>query len=271
MVSVIIINYNTPEMTMKAIRRFRQLEAGSYEIIFIDNNSDKKVPADFLRLNVQKIIQNTKNLGFAKAVNQGIRKAKGEFILLLNSDIILEKPILEELLAYFKDNPKVGIIGPRVLYPDKRFQPSYGRKLTFFSEFMRLSFLHKLLPGGTVLNKTWFNLTKINRTHPVGWVSGCFMLIRKKTLEQIEPLDEHYYFGLEDIDFCRRANEAGWQVIYYPKAGVIHYHGYSSGGRKSSFKFKLERKSLDYYFKKFYPGRNLLRKIIISLHGLTKR
>lgn len=261
LVSVIIINYNTPAMTEKAIRSFINSAGGlSYKIILIDNNSSEKISGAALKDWPIKFIQNAENVGFAKAVNQGIRAATGDYILLLNSDAIVEAGTVIEMLEYLKNNTRTGIIGPKFVYPGGKNQVSSGKFPGFWSEFFRLSALHRILPF-SAFNKNYKTIKSLD------WVSGGCMLIKREVIRQLGGFDENYFFGAEDMDFCLRAKKRSWQVIYYPLVEVIHYHKFSAGGRRAVKAIKMERDGFDYFFKKNYPKKIISRQLIWQMHN----
>lgn len=262
LISVIIINYNTPEMTLKAIRSFMEHSFGfDYEIILIDNNSAKKIKNDDLKSWPIKYIENKENLGFAQAVNQGIKNSNGSYVLLLNSDALIKENSAGILLDYISNDLTAGIIGPKLSYADGRNQTSSGKFPDFRKEFFRLTMLHRLLPF-SAYNKNFSAIKEVD------WVSGAFMLIKREVIKQIGGFDENYFFSAEDMDFCLAAKKAGWKTIYYPLTEVIHYYGFSSGGRKSIKGIKMERDGINYFFKKNYPRRIIRRFAIYELHNL---
>lgn len=262
LISVIIINYNTPAMTEHAISRFIDRADGfNYEIILIDNNSSEKITGAVLKNEQIKFIQNTENVGFAKAVNQGIKIASGDYILLLNSDALVKKDTVKNMLAYLKNNNRVGVIGPKFIYPSGQNQVSSGKFPNLWREFFRLSMLHRILPF-SAYNKN-FKIIK-----SLDWVSGGCLLIKREVIKQIGGFDENYFFSAEDMDFCLRAKKRGWQVIYYPLAGIVHYYGFSSGGRKATRAIKLERDGLNYFFKNNFPKKIISRFLIWQMHNL---
>lgn len=262
LISVIIINYNTPAMTENAISRFINWADGfNYEIILIDNNSTKKMSGAFLSQRRIRFIQNTQNIGFAKAVNQGVSIASGDYILLLNSDALVEKDTVKDLLVYLKNNQPAGIIGPRFIYPSGENQVSSGKFPNLWREFFRLFMLNRLLPFDAY-NKDF------KTVRPVDRVSGGCMLIKREVINRIGLFDEGYFFGAEDMDFCLRAGKSGWQTVYYPLVKLVHYHSFSSGGRKTIQTIKLERNSLDYFFKKNFSKKIISRFLIRQTHNL---
>lgn len=257
-VSIIIINYKSKETTAMAIDKAMRKITPQPEIILIDNNSEDGSIEYFrekYRQN-ENIFQvaNDENYGFAKAVNQGIKKSSNEYILLLNSDVFIKDDFME-LLEYAEKHPEAGVIGPRMVYGDSCLQYSFGRFPNVLNEFFRLFWLYKFLPWGTVSIDNFFNKRKFREISSVSWVTGGCMLISKNALEATGYFDENYFFGVEDIDFCYRVKKAGKKVIYFPKSEVLHLHGFSSGGKRSVFKLKLEKAGLEYFYKKFFPKK----------------
>ena len=259
--AVITINYNTPAMAEKAIRAFKENNQGiDYEIILIDNNSSQKISDEIIKELNLKYIVNGQNLGFAKAVNQGIKASGAEYILLLNSDVIVAKEAIAKLLAYLEKEKQVGIIGPKFIYPDGKNQISSGKFPNLWREFFRFTLLYKILPFG-VFNKDFKQIRLVD------WLSGGCMLIKTELIKQIGLFDENYFFGAEDKDFCFRAKQAGWKVIYYPEAQVIHYHGFSTGGRRSVCRLEMEREAEDYFLAKNFSKKIWARWLIRQLHN----
>jgi Fe-coproporphyrin III synthase len=270
-VSVIIINFKTKETTSEAVDKFlRKLDLKT-EIILIDNSSaDGSV--EYFRGKYGSsenvvLIANDSNLGFAKAANQGMKIAQGEYILLLNSDVFIKDNFIK-MLEYAKSNPEIGAIGPRMVYGDDSLQYSFGRFPGVINEFCRLFLLYKILPFGTVSIDNFFNRKKFKQISEVDWVTGGCMMISRSALEIGKSLDENYFFGVEDIDFCHRIKKAGKKIIYFPETEVLHLHGFSSGGKRSTFKLKLEKSGLEYYYSKFYPDKKLASALISFFYAV---
>ncbi len=249
--SAIVINHNTSEMTGRAIERFLAAAGpAEKEIILIDNGSAEKLAGGFLALPELTLISNEKNLGFARAANQGIRKARGRYILLLNSDCLLAPGSLAPAISYLDAHGEAAILGLKMVYPDGRVQPSFGNFPDLFREIIRFSNLYRLFPGGTLIKKNLFSGRYFKKPSEVDWVSGGAMMIRREALERLGLLDEEYFFGVEDLDLCFRAKEKGPKVIYFPEAEAVHHHGFSSGGKRSVFSWRNEAEGFDTFFKK---------------------
>jgi len=224
--SIIIVSWNTVDLLRACLKSIKEevgrLKEIVVEVVVVDNastdGSSEMVKKDFPRV---KLIQNEKNLGFATAVNQGLRQTQGEARLLLNSDTRLTKGSLGKLLEFEKE---VGpaIIGARLINPDSSVQPSVFHlpsiKRAVLEYWLgKKGYFSKYAPAGS-------------ESQEVEAVSGGAMLISWKIIEKIGLLDERYFMYFEDLDYCRRARKAGFKVYYLPTAEIIHEHGAS--GRK---------------------------------------
>jgi len=197
------------------------------EIIVVDNasgdGSTGLIRAGFPGV---KIISNSRNLGYAKACNQGIKEAKGRYVFILNPDTELSGGSLEEVVRFMDENLHIGILGPKLLDKNGKTEfscrafPSYSA--AFFS---RHSLLTRMFPRGKYANR----YLKTNCPHDViqevDWVSGAAMVISKDCLSRIGSFDEEFFMYCEDVDICRRAKMQGWQVFYYPPLALTHIIG----------------------------------------------
>ena len=226
--SVIIVSYNTRQLLKECLESILHglFPNVQIEVIVIDNGSadgSMKFIENFkfkiANLHLKfKIVLNKDNLGFAKAVNQGIKQAKGETIFLLNPDTVVKPETLKNLLEFEK---KVGpaIIGARMLNPDGTIQgsvfnlPTAGRAIQEYW-FGKKGAFSKYAPSGS-------------EAVEVEAVSGGAMLISKEVIEKIGLFDERYFMYFEDLDYCRRARKAGFKIWYLPTAEIIHEHGAS--------------------------------------------
>lgn len=263
--SAIVINYNTPEVTAKAIEFFKRAADGlAYEVILIDNASEKRLDPGKLRELEVDLIENQENLGFAKAVNQGAKLARGEYLLLLNSDVLVRPEAVKRALEFLEGHSETAVLGPKFFYPSGKIQASCGNFPTLLGEVMKFGMLSKVLPGGTLLYHNFFNRKRLGSAQAVDWVSGGCMFLRRSVFEQLGYLDEGYFFGFEDIDLCYRAKLSGSQVVYLPTAEIVHYHGLSSGGRRSTWSLAEEARGIERFFSKNLPKRKFT-KIMVKL------
>ncbi|HEY5595645.1 MAG TPA: exopolysaccharide biosynthesis polyprenyl glycosylphosphotransferase, partial [Candidatus Bipolaricaulota bacterium] len=228
-----------------------------FEVLVVDNGSRDAslsgIEQDFPRV---RLMRNVENLGFAKAVNQGIRASAGRYVLLLNPDAMLLGEELQQWVRYLEQHPQVGISGPKV-YDDEakrsvqlscRAFPSFWNYL-----FSRYSPLTRLFPNNRFSRRFLMSDLDRHQVSTVDWVSGCCMLLRRETLDRIGLLDEGYPLFFEDVDLCFRAHQAGWQVVYYPAMAVAHHVGATR--EKAPVRTLVERhRSLWRYYRKFRRG-----------------
>jgi hypothetical protein len=251
-ISVVIVTYNCQAFIKRCIDSL--LVLGSHldlEIIAVDNASGDKT-VELLRTDFPniKVIQNTKNIGFTKANNQGIKEAKGRYIFILNSDTELAGGSLGEMVRFLDRNPSCGILGPKLLDKDDKIQfscrafPSYG---TVF--FNRYSLLTRMFPRSKYADRYLKTNWPHDTIQEVDWVSGAAMVIRKECLDEIGSFDERFFIYCEDTDICKRAKDKGWKVFYYPRLYFIHFIG-GTLRRTSFLAIFWHHQSIWHYYKK---------------------
>lgn len=230
--SIIVINYGTPDLVL----RFLESTAGAVEgpvaeVIVVDNGYPQKgdsrevVHPERFPFPV-RFVQNPKS-GYASGVNRGAARASGEYLAISNSDVRLlpDSPLLP-LFRWLDGHPRVGVAGPQLVYPDGTWQRSYGR----------FPSLREAVVSMTMLDSLWNGLTAwafrrgraSRRPRVVDYVDGAFMVVRRSCFEALGGFDEAYDFYGEDVDFCWRARQAGWKVVFVPGVRVIHLRGASS-------------------------------------------
>jgi GT2 family glycosyltransferase len=197
------------------------------EVIVIDNGSTDGT-AEWLRraYPAVRLVENGRNVGFTRGTNQSIRLSQGRYILWLNTDTILRADTLRRLVAFFDAEPRAGIVGPKVLNPDGSFQPQCKRGLpTPAASLFYMLGLHRRWPASHTAGQ--YLLTYLPEDQParVEAVSGCCLMARREVWTEIGPLDEAIFAFGEDIDWCVRANRAGWDVWYNPAAQIVHLKG----------------------------------------------
>ena len=251
--SIIIVNYNTSVLLQKCLNSIRQTcNEINYEIIMVDNNSSDdfcKIMSNYKKLNIH-LIRNNENKGFPVANNQALKFAKGDYILLLNPDTELTPKAVKNIINYLLNNPKVGIVGPKVLCYNGKLQNTPIFFPNFFDTFFGVFFLNRIFPKSKIFNRTCIYPYNYKKNKEVDMVSGCFLLFRKKVYDDIGGLDENLFFR-EDVDFCKMAKNKGWKVIYFPSSEIYHYGGGSSK-RNRYFVVYFSRKSRILYFKKHH-------------------
>lgn len=225
--SIVILNYNTCDLLKQTLESIET--PVSHEIIVVDNAStDDSVEMVREQFPKVKLIQNEINGGFATGNNIGLRKARGKYLMLLNSDTTIQGKALQVLIDYLHQHTQVGIVTPKLVLSDGSLDPACHRGLpTIWNSFTYFSKLEKIFPESHVFggyHQTWKDMTKI---HPVEAVSGAAMMFPRKLLTTIGYLDEQFFMYAEDLDYCKRAHDAGFEIVYNPQAVVIHYKGQS--------------------------------------------
>jgi len=204
------------------------------EVIYIDNGStdgtlnemQRYTDAKMQRKIVFRIIKSRENLGFTKANNLGAKNAGGKYLLFLNSDTEIIDGALGKMVDYLEKHPDIGVLGPK-LYDSKKMdlQVSSTGKLTPLTAIFSLSAINKYFPNNFFSKKYFISDWSRESTKEVENVSGAAMMMSKKIFEQIGGFDERYFIYFEETDLCMAVKKLGKKIVYYPKAGIIHYGG----------------------------------------------
>lgn len=255
--SVIIVNYNTKALLKQAIDSiYNSRPELTYEVIVSDNHSkDGSVELLSEHYKDVRLIANDENLGFAKANNIAIRHSRGRYVLLLNSDTIVVDGCLGDCINYMDTYQEIGALGCKVVLPDGKLDLACRRSFpTPEVSLYRMLGLSKLFPHHQKFGS--YNLTYLdeNEISEVDSIVGAFMLLRREVVEQVGLLDEDYFMYGEDIDWCYRIKQAGWKVLYYPKAKIIHYKGASGGKKNPKIIYEFYR-AMHLFYKKHYRDK----------------
>ncbi len=256
-VSVIIVNWKTPKLLADCLDSLKgDSQFGRMEIIVVDNNSgDDSVPMLKLHYPQVKLIENSDNKGFSKAVNQAIPHCRGEYLLLLNPDAKVVGDAVSAMARYLDQNPDVGACGPKVLNADGTLQLACRRAFpTPAASFYRLTYLSHFFPKNPALAKYNMTFADPDQLLEVDALSGSCMMIRNQVVKKIGLLDEDIFMFGEDIDWCWRVKEAGFKVMYVPEAVVYHIHGASSRKRPVGTTINLH-KGMEVFYRKHLAQR----------------
>jgi N-acetylglucosaminyl-diphospho-decaprenol L-rhamnosyltransferase len=216
--SIIIVNWNTSKLLSQCLESIYRSELRStFEIIVVDNGStDASVSILNTNFPDVNVISNDRNLGFAKANNQGIAVAKGRYILLLNSDTIVLPSAFDEMIRIADLNPQTGVIGPKLLNMDGTLQKSWSSFPSFLSELVGKNF------------RIRHPVVTIPNTYDVDWIMGACMLVRAATIQDAGKMDEDYFFYSEETDWCFRIKRKNWKIWYLTSAEIYHLGGGST-------------------------------------------
>lgn len=229
--SVIIVNYNVVHFLEQCLNSVvKALKDIDSEVFVVDNNSvDGSVAMVKEKFPQVKLIENKKNYGFSYANNQAIKQAKGEYILLLNPDTLVEEDTFEKCIDFMDQHPDAGGLGVKMIDGKGNFLPESKRGLpTPFVAFCKIFGLSMLFPKSKKFGKYHLGYLDKDKIWKVDVLSGAFMLLRKKVLDEIGYLDEEFFMYGEDIDISYRITQSGYTNYYFPETTIIHYKGEST-------------------------------------------
>lgn len=261
-ITLVVINYNSSENTNKLLSSIKKyIYEIIDEIIVIDNNSKdiKKLKIKDKKIN---LIINSKNLGFAKAVNQGIDKSKNNFIILLNPDTIIVNDSISKTIDLILKNNNIGVIGGKIKYKNKKIF-SANNKPNFLTGLFEFTNLKKIFPNNKYTLDFWPEKNqKMTKPTEVSGICGAYLIFRKYDKKNnINYFNEDYFLYLEDLDFCLKMKSKGFKVIFDPKSEIFHIGG-ASTNNKYNMALNYWYKSRKIFFKKHL---NKVEGIILNI------
>jgi GT2 family glycosyltransferase len=247
--SIIIISYNTKEVTRNCLESIYKNKTDRFEIIIVDNNSKDgsvEMLCEYERTKKNLfLMKSDKNLGFAKANNLASKKASGQYFLFINSDIVVLNDSINKLLDfYIKNQGKISFIGGKLFNKDMTSQPSCG---PFYS-------LH-VIAGALFFKGDYWGLTRCSpdSLKKVGWVSGACILTSRQIFDEIKGFDENIFMYMDEVDMLFRANRKGYFTYFYPEAKFIHLGSASSQGK--TYPILQVYRGFIYFYKKHHNNR----------------
>ena len=270
-ISVVIVGWNARqylELCLKSL--YDATPRRSMEVLVVDNassdGSSEMIKSQFPQV---KLLRSEENLGFSRGNNLAIRQCQGRYIALVNPDVIVFPDCLDALADFLEQNPKVGDVGPRVLNPDMTMQSTCRRFPTLWNNFCSATGLATKFKNSKFFAGEHMFYFPHDRTLHVDVLVGCFSMIRREAFEQVGLLDENLFMYGDDVDWCRRASRAGWQVVFYPGARAIHDRGKITAPYPVRFAVAQQR-SILYYWRKHhgFSGEMGIRSIMLFHHLL---
>jgi GT2 family glycosyltransferase len=256
--SVVLVNYQMRAALLDCLDSLQRDAASAaipdWESVVVDNaSSDGSREAAAARFPHTRWLQSPTNEGYARAVNRGLAATTGRFALVMNPDCVVLPGALCAMMEHLEAHAETAVVGPQILDSGGKVEyscRSFPTPYTFL--FNRYSLLTRLFPRNRwsrdYLLLDWDHST----TREVDWVSGACMMVRREAARQVGPMDEYFFMFNEDVDWCRRFKQAGWQVTYVPAARVVHHIGASRG--KVASKVIVERhRGMIHYFHKHHP------------------
>lgn len=222
--SIVIVNWNTRDMLLKCLGSVYGTINKGFEVWVVDNASTDGSPGAVReRFPGVKLIENRKNLGFARANNQALRRVRSPYVVLLNSDTVLTPDAVDTMVEFMEGKEDAGMCGPQLLNEDGSKQNSIAAIPTLKTELLNKSLLRRLFPEkypGKELN--------VKGPVEVESIVGACMVARKEAVDGVGLLDEGFFFFLEETDWCKRLRDKGWKVFHHPGSRVFHLQGGSA-------------------------------------------
>lgn len=252
--SVVIVNYNVRYFLEQALHSVRKAAKGiDCEIFVVDNHSaDGSCEMIKRRFPEVILIENKENFGFSKANNQAIRQSKGEYVLLLNPDTVVEEDCFHKVLDFMDTTPDSGAVGVKMIDGSGHFLPESKRGLPSPAvAFYKIFGLAALFPRSRRFGRYHLGYLDKDKTHVVDVLAGAFMMLRKATLDKTGLLDEDYFMYGEDIDLSYCITKSGYKNYYFPHTTIIHYKGESTKKTSVNFVFTFYRAMIIFAHKHF--------------------
>lgn len=230
MISVIIVTFNSADYIRRCLDSIYEKTSGcEYEIIVVDNNSsDRTADIIYREYPNVRLIRNNKNTGFAKANNKAIRRSRGEYIMLLNPDTILQNNAIFLMREFLENHEDAGCVGSKLTYFDGTHQLSCRKFPNFYNVFFgRRSILRFAFPNNPISKEYMQQDLDYTVLQKVDWVMGASMMIKRSVLNHVGLFDEDFFLFVEDTDLCYRCKLNGYGIYYYPEPHIAHYHGAS--------------------------------------------
>jgi len=271
-VSLIIVTWNGKRYALECLESLRQ-NTGTVpvEVIVVDNQSSDGTPDEIQRQFPRvTVIRNRANLGFAKANNIGLALARGRYLGLVNSDVLVPAGCIKNMVSFMDQNPAIGLLGPKMLAPGGGIGQSVMRLPTAWNTLCCSLGLHILFPRSKLFGGFLMNSYPYDSIEDVEVLTGWFWMVRRQALEQVGGLDEQFFMYGEDIDWSYRFRKAGWRVVFYPEAEALHYGAASSAQAPTRFYVEMRRANLQYFRKHHgYIGEGSY-KMAVLVHELVR-
>lgn len=248
--SIIIVSWNVREL-LRACLRSLPLNDPQTEIIVVDSaSSDSSAAMVRQEFPAVTLIASEANLGYSRGNNLGLERARGDYLLVLNPDTEIASDALAEMCAYMDAHPQVGALGPQMVYADGTPQSTRRRFPTPLTAFFESTWLQSLAPR-SVLDRYYARDLAADQPAEVDWIVGAALLLRREAYEQVGGFDEGFFMYSEELDLCRRLKTAGWKVVHFPAARIIHHEARSSAQVPAATHIRFNTSKVR-YFRKYH-------------------
>ena len=259
--SVIIVTWNSAADIETCIDSINFGE--EFEVIVVDNASGDATRDKLSRYHHLKLVANESNCGYARANNQGLKLATGEYVLLLNPDTRIELGALDTLACYLDEHPAVGAVAPRLISPDGTTQFSIRSLPTSASLFWELVGLSRLFPKSRIFGRWKMKYFDYSRTAEVEQPMASCLMVRRAVLVQLGGMDEQFPMFYNDVDLSKRMADTGWKTVYVADAKVVHRHGASTKQVRPKMIRESHRSAFRYLRKHDRSGFFWLKAVVL--------
>lgn len=251
-----MVSLNCRRVVEDCLVSLRSSSLHDFEIIVADNGSTDGT-LEYLRAQPDvRLIENGWNAGFTKGTNQGIAAGSGKYVLWLNTDTIVRTDSLVKLIEFLDAHPRAGVVGPKVLNADGSFQTQCKRGMpTPFAAFCYMLGLDRVWPENPAVSRYLLRSIPEDKRSIVDAVSGCCLMTRREVVDSVGALDEEMFGFGEDLDWCVRASNAGWEVWYLPSSVIVHLKGQGGAHSKPYRKIRGMHQCMWLFYKKHLSQR----------------
>jgi len=270
-ISVVIVAWNAKKYVELCLQSLVDAPPWRSVEVFVVDNASADGTSEMIeaRFPWVRLIRSLENLGFSRGNNVAIRQCTGRYVALVNPDVIVFPGCLDALADFLDENPKVGNVGPRVFNPDMTQQSTCRRFPTLWNNFCSASRLEGIFKVSRFFAGEHMFYFPHDRTLSVDVIVGCFSMIRSEALGEVGLLDEGLFMYGDDVDWCRRARNAGWDVVFYPGARAIHDRGKTTAAFPEHFAVAQQRSILRYWKKHHtFLGVVGIRSIMLIHHSM---
>ena len=266
-VSIVVVSWNTRDILRDCLKSIDE-SAGPIrcEIIVVDNASaDDSVEMVRREFPHVRLIANAENRGFAAANNQGMAVAQGRYVLLLNSDTVVLDGAIARTVAFAEAHPEAAVVGCRVLNADRTLQPTCFMFPSVLNMLLSSTYLYKLRPRSRFFGRERMTWWSYDDAREVEVISGCFMLVRRRAIDQVGIMDEGFFMYAEETDWCYRFQRAGWKVLFAPDGQIVHLGGQSSKLVQTEMVYQLRAGILQFMKKHHGLIRYRIACLVVSM------
>ncbi|MDD5687527.1 MAG: glycosyltransferase family 2 protein [Elusimicrobia bacterium] len=253
--SINIVNYNNRQYLLDCLKSiYENIHRVKFSVLVIDNNStDNSTNLIQNKYPLVKILKNEKNIGFAKAHNIGFKLTDAKYILILNPDTLVVDDSIEKMVEYLEQNSKVGIVGPKILNPDRSLQYTGTKYPNNMNLLFETFFLDKFFPNSKLFGRHKGIYDSYSETAQKEYLQGSCLMMKKQVLADIGFFDEIYFMYFEETDLCYRANKKDWQICRLGNTSIVHFGG-GETGFYDEFRIYQYYKSMLLFYEKHYSG-----------------